>query len=109
MKLVGEDRELTILTYDDYMSEGEITYRYDIVDGVRIVPPAPRTIHQVLMENLSYLLGRYRRKGGLGRPLPAPVDVLIRKDPLRVRQPDIIVISTASFRKEKVREDADAA
>ena len=82
----------TCLTYDEYLREGEITYRYDIIDGVRVVPPAPRTLHQVILMNLSYSLELYRRNGGLARPLSAPVDVLISRAPLRVRQPDIILI-----------------
>ncbi len=91
------------LTYDEYLREGEITYRYDIIDGVRVVPPAPRTLHQVLQMNLSYAFEQYRRMGGSARPLAAPVDVLIRKAPLRVRQPDVIAISVAAYRSHNVR------
>jgi Uma2 family endonuclease len=91
------------LTYDEYLREGEITYRYDIVDGVRIVPPAPVTLHQVIQESLSYLFGTYRREGGSARPLNAPVDVLIRKAPLRVRQPDVVVVSLATYKLHNLR------
>jgi len=103
MAIAEKQATTKCLTYDEYLNEGEITYRYDIVDGVRIVPPAPITLHQILMENLSHLLGQYRRKGGLGRVLYAPLDVLIRKSPLRVRQPDITVISVETYRARNVR------
>lgn len=93
----------TCLTYDEYMCEGEITYRYDIIDGLRIVPPAPRTLHQILLANLMYVIEQYRRGGGMARPLSAPVDVLIRKAPLRVRQPDVIAISLAEYKRQNVR------
>src|SRR5207302_7122537 len=90
--------------YDEYLREGEIKYRYDIVDGVRIVPPAPLTLHQILVVNMVSLFDPYRKNGGQARPLAAPVDVLIRKAPLRVRQPDIVVISLKAYRQHSVRE-----
>jgi Uma2 family endonuclease len=91
------------LTYDEYLREGEITYRYDIIDGVRVVPPAPVTLHQIVQMNLAYGLENNRRKGGNARTLAAPVDVLIRKSPLRVRQPDVVVVSLATYKQHDLR------
>ena len=102
MAIVQNQRAAPCLTYDEYMREGEITYRYDIIDGVRVVPPAPRTLHQIVQENLTYQLGRYRRQGGQARPIPPPVDILIRKTPLRVRQPDVTLISVLVYRQRNV-------
>ena len=103
MAMAQRQERAACLTYDEYLREGEITYRYDIIDGVRVVPPAPRTLHQIIQENLTYLLGQYRRQGGQARPIPPPVDILIRKAPLRVRQPDITLISILVYRQRNVR------
>ena len=103
MAIAQSELQRPCLTYEEYLEEGEITYRYDIVDGIRLVPPAPITLHQVLLMNLGYLLDQYRRSGGQARCLPAPVDVLIQKKPLRVRQPDIIAVSLLTYRERSVR------
>src|SRR5690348_6077789 len=34
------------LTYEQYLAEGEINERYDILDGVRIFMPGPKWRHQ---------------------------------------------------------------
>ena len=103
MAMAQRQAPAACLTYDEYLREGEVTYRYDIIDGVRVGPAAPLTVHQILLMNLTFVFEQYRRNGGVARPLPAPVDVLIRKAPLRVRQPDMIAISLAVYRAHNVR------
>ena len=82
-----------LLTYEQYMDEGEVMLRYDILDGVRFVSN-PNRRHQTLLLNLAMLFDSYKRQFGSGEVLIAPCDILIRRAPLRTRQPDVLFIST---------------
>ena len=83
-----------ILTYEDYLREGEINQRYDIIDGVRIYSMASPSIpHQEYAINILELLRTYQRQTRRGRTLNAPLDILISRFPLRTRQPDVLFIS----------------
>lgn len=81
------------LTYEQYMAEPEIRRRYDILDGVRIFMTNPTILHQIIQGNIYVGFRAWRQAGGAGRELQAPCDVLIRRSPLRTRQPDVLVIS----------------
>lgn len=85
------------LTFEDYMSEGEVNLRYDIIDGVREVMTNPSTLHQHITGNIYILLRTYQRRYRTGRTIIAPADVLISTDPLRTRQPDVLFISLERF------------
>ncbi len=83
-----------ILTYEDYLREGEINQRYDIIDGVRIFYMASPSIpHQEYGINVLELLRAYQRQTRRGRTLNAPLDILVSRFPLRTRQPDVLFIS----------------
>ena len=81
-----------LLTYEQYLNEGVIKLRYDILDGVRIVSN-PTSRHQDILLNLGEAFRDYQRKQKTGRVQIAPRDVLIRRVPLRTRQPDVLFIS----------------
>jgi Uma2 family endonuclease len=82
------------LSYEQYLAEGEINARYDIVDGERIFMPGPSWQHQIIVVNMVKALDRYREAGHDGYVIPAPFDVLIRKQPkLVTRQPDVLFIT----------------
>ena len=81
-----------LLTYEQYLNEGVIKLRYDILDGVRIVSN-PTSRHQDILLNLGEAFRDYQRKQKTGRVQIAPRDVLIRRAPLRTRQPDVLFIS----------------
>ena len=81
-----------LLTYEQYMDEGEVMLRYDILDGVRIVSN-PTSRHQDILLNLGEAFRDYQRKQKTGRVQIAPRDVLIWRAPLRTRQPDVLFIS----------------
>ncbi|MBV9850442.1 MAG: Uma2 family endonuclease [Armatimonadetes bacterium] len=87
-----------LLTYADYMAEGEINRRYDIIDGERIFMPQPTDGHQELALNIAELLRAYQRKTKAGRAMIAPCDVLITRDPFRTRQPDVLFVSNERYR-----------
>jgi Uma2 family endonuclease len=57
--------------------------------------PAPTTTHQLVAQNLEFLLVQFVRATGCGRVVHAPVDVVLGAGPAReVVQPDIVFVST---------------
>jgi len=93
-----------LLTYEQYMDEGEVMLRYDILDGVRFVSN-PNRRHQTLLLNLGEAFRDYQRKQKTGRVQIAPRDVLIRRAPLRTRQPDVLFISTTRLAQNPPNTD----
>jgi Uma2 family endonuclease len=81
------------LTYEAWLALPETKQRYEIVDGVLIMPPAPTPDHQWVTMELSARLRSFVNQKELGVVLAAPVDLLIRREPLRTRQPDILYLS----------------
>ena len=87
---------LTFETYlDEFRTQPPIRQPYYILDGVVIMPPAPRFIHQTIIHRLEVLLDAFERIGAMLWICPSPLDVVIRRAPLRTRQPDILVMSEA--------------
>jgi Uma2 family endonuclease len=82
-----------LLTYEQYMSEGEINKRYDIIDGVRIYMTNPSIGHQKTQGNVYSGIRAWRQVSQVGEVIMAPCDVLIRRSPLRTRQPDVLIVS----------------
>jgi len=81
------------LTYEDYLAEGEVMRRYDIVDGERHWMTNSARRHQRILQRILRLLQDYEIASGRGQVLVAPCDLLIQRAPLRTRQPDLLVIS----------------
>ena len=81
------------LTYEEYLKTPEIKARYDIVDGVMTMAPAPSVTHQRILLRLTRLLDQFVSERQLGEVLFAPVDVIIQREPLRTRQPDLLFVS----------------
>ena len=92
------------MTYEDYMAEGEINLRYDILDGVRFVTNPTRR-HQRILLNIARLFADYESVSGLGQAITAPCDVLIRRAPLRTRQPDVLFMSRACVAQNPPLDD----
>ncbi len=107
MAIAAKNLTPQTLTYEQYIAEGEIKKRYDIVDGVRIFMPNPTRRHQRIIGNVYTLLRDYERISGRGQALIAPCDVLIRRHPLRTRQPDALFISNEQL--ARCGEDSDPA
>ena len=82
------------MTYEEYITEGKIKQRYDIIDGVRVVTN-PNRRHQRISRKLLLLFAPYEAAAGNGQSIAAPCDVLIRRAPLRTRQPDVLFMSNA--------------
>ncbi len=81
------------LTYEAYLALPETKQRYDIVDGVMVMAPAPMTIHQWIAQEIFVSLRAFVKERNLGIVLIAPADLLIQRAPLRVRQPDVLYLS----------------
>jgi Uma2 family endonuclease len=87
--------DLKHLTYTDYLALPEMKARYSIVDGELVMDAAPTPDHQTVLQELFVKLDSLMRALRLGRVYLAPLDIVIRRDPLRTRQPDLMFISNA--------------
>ena len=81
------------LTYEAWLALPEMKQRYEIIDGVLSMPPAPTPSHQWFTLEISVRLRSFVNERDLGVVLAAPVDLLIQRAPLRTRQPDILYLS----------------
>jgi Uma2 family endonuclease len=102
MAIAPEDVAAPVLTYEDYLAEGEIFKRYDIIDGVRIFMTNPTRRHQRILLRISRLFYAFELETRSGETLVAPQDVLITRSPLRTRQPDVAFIS-----RERLERNAE--
>ena len=78
-------------TYDDYCALPDDGNRYEVIDGVLYMAPAPLTIHQRIVRSLFFLLWPFVRDRGLGEVFDAPCDVILSRED--VFQPDILFVS----------------
>lgn len=83
------------LTYGEWLKLPETKRPYEVVDGVIRMPPAPSADHQWTVFHLGRKLADHVEDQALGVILLAPVDVVIQKEPLCTRQPDLLFLSTA--------------
>lgn len=96
----------SLLTYEAYMAAGEINRRYEIIDGERIYMTGSSIRHQEVVLNLALSLRDYQHLGRHGKTIIAPCDVLISREPLRTRQPDMIFISRERYAHRSLSETA---
>ena len=89
MSSVGVKR----LTFDEWQALPETKQRCEVVDGVLTMPPDPLSDHQLIVSRLDRRLAAFVENQGLGVVFPVPMDVLILREPLRTRQPDILVVN----------------
>ncbi len=92
------------LTFEEWQALPETNQRCEVVDGVLVMPPSPFDDHQWITGELFVPLREFVNRTGSGVVLLAPRDVLIRRDPLRVRQPDILFLSA---QRSGIRSPAD--
>ena len=86
-----------LLTYEEYLDTPEIEGRFDIVDGEMIMAPSPIPEHQITHRQFFRILDTFIVERNLGILLYAPLDIVIRRNPLRTRQPDLLLLSNESF------------
>ncbi len=83
----------TRLTYQDYLDSPETKARYEIIDGELLMAAGPTRFHQTISGNIYRPLQQFVGEYGLGWVWYAPLDVIVRQEPLRVRQPDLLFVS----------------
>ncbi len=81
----------TKFSYEDLQHIPPDRNRYEIVDGDLLVTPAPNTLHQTIVLNLSSELLQHVRKHRLGRIFIAPYDVVFTSS--TVLEPDLLFVS----------------
>jgi Uma2 family endonuclease len=77
-------------TYNDYAKLPDDGRRYEVMNGVLIMTPAPSGAHQDTVGRFYYYLLQQIEFAGLGKVRLAPFDVELT--PKRVVQPDVLVI-----------------
>jgi len=80
-------------TYEDWLRLPDDGFRYEIIEGVLHVTPAPSIAHQTASGNLYSLLRDYARRHG-GRLWTSPVGVRLPGQPVPF-QPDLVFVSAA--------------
>lgn len=80
----------TRVGYDQWLAWPETTLPAEVVDGQAIVSPAPESAHQRVAFRLARILAA-AAPAGL-EVLPGPLDWVLAREPLRVRQPDVVVV-----------------
>jgi len=83
------------LTYEEYLAMPEMKQRYEIIDGELMMAASPIPIHQWIAANIFRALDPFVRERRLGILFFAPLDIIIRRAPLRTRQPDLLFLSAA--------------
>jgi Uma2 family endonuclease len=82
------------LTFEKWLALPETKQPYEIVDGVMLTAPTPTPLHQWIMMEIAVRLKSFIEERELGVVLAAPVDLLIQREPLRTRQPDILYLNS---------------
>ena len=79
-------------TYEDYCELPDDGNRYEVIDGVLYMAPAPHPRHQRILFNLAALFAPFAiGENALGEAFFAPIDVIFASED--VFQPDLIFIS----------------
>ena len=88
------------LSYNEYLASPAEKLRYDILDGYKVYRrygassmTSPSRLHQETQGNLYVLLREFATASQRAQALLAPCDVLVNTAPLKVRQPDVLLIS----------------
>jgi len=87
-------------TYEDYAALPDDGLRYEIVNGVLVMAPAPTPEHQDIVGEIYVALRTYVKLAGLGRVFMGPLDVQL--SPENTFQPDLVVLLNAHL--ERVTE-----
>ena len=84
-------------TYEDYAAIPDDGQRYEIVDGVLFMAPAPNEWHQSAALEIASYLRTYVKLKDVGRVYIAPFDVEL--DYRTVVQPDVLVVLNAHLER----------
>lgn len=79
------------MTVHDYLLLPDAGPRFQLVDGEFHMAPAPNTYHQIISQNLEWILMEFLEQNPVGRFFHAPFDVYLSD--IDVFQPDICFFS----------------
>ena len=79
-------------TYEEFLETPETMIRCEIVHG-EVIVAGPSLHHQRISRHIFRPVDRFVAEQELGDVFYAPVDVIVRRDPLQVRQPDLLFVS----------------
>lgn len=82
------------LTFDEWQALPIIKQKCEVVDGVLVMSASPSGEHPWTIRVILRALDPFLSANRLGIALTAPYDVLVSREPLRVRQPDILVVNS---------------
>jgi Uma2 family endonuclease len=89
------EQGLRRLDWEAYLRwEDDLTH-YEIIDGEVYLLPTPILKHQLVQGELMERLRAHLRANRLGVLLAAPFDFVVRREPLRTRQPDLFFLPSA--------------
>jgi len=84
-------------TAADYRQMEEDGRRYEVLEGILLMAPAPNRFHQAISRNLCRILYSFLHEHRLGRAYNAPFDVYF--DDINVAQPDLVFVANDSKAK----------
>ena len=82
-----------VLSFDEWQALPETKQHCEVLDGVLVMSPGPLGEHPWVADEILTALRPFVWDRGLGIALSAPYDVVIQRNPLRVRQPDVLVVN----------------
>ena len=94
---MGMPAQDTVWTAEMVRALPEDGNRYEVLDGVLFVSPAPSAFHQRAVARLWAILDQYCTQHGIGEAMISPAD--IEFSPHRVLQPDVFVVPLKDGRR----------
>jgi Uma2 family endonuclease len=82
-----------VVDWEGYLNLPDDLTHYEIIDGEVIPLASPTLKHQVILKRLLQQIDRFVLPKRLGELLTAPFDFVIRRAPVRTRQPDLFFLS----------------
>ena len=82
------------LTYEEWLGLPETKQRYEIVDGVMHMPPGPTGEHQWIAQQVFLKGSNFALNNPTGVFMMAPYDLMVQREPLRIRQPDVMYLNS---------------
>jgi Uma2 family endonuclease len=82
-----------VVDWEGYLNLPDDLTHYEIIDGEVIPLASPRLKHQAVSQELFKRLDIFASVKRLGKLFYAPFDFVIRRAPVRTRQPDLFFLS----------------
>ncbi|MCS7273083.1 MAG: Uma2 family endonuclease [Fimbriimonadales bacterium] len=87
----------SVVDWEGYLNLPSELTSYEIIDGELRPLPTPTFKHQLIVRQFVLVVAPQLNAKQLGELITAPYDVVIRRQPLRTRQPDLMFLSRARF------------